>query len=330
VRLGTRLTALVVLASALPLVVGCSNLESQAAMVAASKFPLPTGYTFAGIDGGQFSIDFQNSEYTAHFVKKTVDLSPAKECAAAINFGQSLGATHWSNDVDFPPKSLFPIDGHEAHAQIGCVNKIGWAWDDTGALNPGRATSVYTMWGKSTSLLPGTAVPIIIEFNVGEGRIHFTVWTWMTYNVKKSPEIDEWTWDEAVARLDAGRLFFFTALDALGQYRVAHPKASSESLSEIKSIFDTAKLDPTGGKIDVVRDGKTGEIYAHLIPHYGNWLDLCVSLAPFNPDYFGVADPGFGYGVGYGHGWRPKNEFASGVHGSCPPVDPNVDADSAP
>jgi hypothetical protein len=324
----------VAVTGAVLVVSGCSPLPSftndaNSAIQAASHTPLPSGYKISSISGGENSFDFQNPEYTMHLVKKNVGSAPADECAVIIDYARSLGATHWFDDGSFPPLAMFPIDSHPAQAQIGCVNVVGYLWDDSGVVNPDGATPVFKMWGENTDLLLGKTVPLIFEFNIGDGQIQASVSSMISAKHDSEGLWDafrSWTWDEALAALDPDQRFFLTALDAIGQFRATRTKASKESVSLLQAAFDKANLDATLGSIEVMKDKKTGRVFAHLTPAGGSLLDKCVSLAAFDPEYFGVADPGFGYGTGYSDGWQFKDEFGTGPAGTCPPVDPNAAA----
>ena len=316
---------------------GCSALpsstyDSKAAIDVASQAPLPAGYSIASISGGQNSFDYQNPEYTLTLVKKNPGPAPSEECAAVIEFAQSLGATHWFGDYSFPPDVMFPIESHPAQAQINCVNVVGDAWDSSREVNPDVATPLFYLWGENNTLLSGKIVPLIFEFNVGEGRNNFSVSTFISSMTDSEGAFDSfraWTWDEALSAVDPGFLFRLTALDPIGQFREENPNAPLESLKSIRAAYGRASMDPTLGSIDVVKDKQTGRVYVHVNP-YGIYYDVCVSIPAFDPEYFGVDDPGFGYGIGFSSEWQIKDEFGVGTRGECPPAIPLADEGAAP
>ena len=332
-----RLWNLVAIAGAVLVTSGCSALpfstnDSKAAIDVASQTPLPAGYTIASISGGQNSFDYQNPEYTLTLVKKNLSPAPSKECAAVIEFAQSLGATHWFGDYMFPPDVMFPIESHPAQAQINCVNVVGDAWDSAGVVNPDVATAMFSMWGENTTLLSGKVVPLIFEFNVGEGRIHFSVSTLISAMTDSEGAYDSfraWTWDEALSAVDSGFLFRLTALDPIGQFRSENPNAPLDSLKSIRQAYNQATTDTSLGKVDAVKDKRTGKVYLH-VNFYSNYYDVCVSIPAFDPEYFGVDDPGFGYGIGSSNEWQIKDEFGVGTRGECPPAITIADEGSAP
>jgi hypothetical protein len=276
----------------------------------------PMGYVITG----------QGQAYSSpeHWISlaKPADLTVAEECAAILDYGKTIGATHWFND--FVNQVTFPIEGYEAQSQIACVNTLGGAWDNEGNLEASAATGMFGLWSANTTLGGTPGIELYFQVNVGDGDLNVEIYPSLSDSEDwVGDRVGEWSWDEAFTKLGSGNYLVLTALDPLGSFRAAHPQAEPDSLETVKAAYAESEFNDASGTIEVVEDPSSREVFLRV--EFGPesyLLPLCVSVAPFDPDYFGVADPGFGYGFGYDDGLRPKHQFGSAVGEDCPPVNP--------
>ncbi len=312
-RSALRIGFVASLAASSAVLVGCSGAaDATKEIVDAIAAKPPVGYTISVLEKvWPYSPEYWTS------LSKPADLTVAEECAAVIEYGQAIGATHWRNDVF---DVTIPIEGYEAQSQIACVNTLGGAWDDDGGLEQSAATGFFGLWSEETTLGGNSGVYVYLQVNVGDGMMNMEVYPSVSNTDNR---FGPWTWDEALSKLDSGGGLTFTALDPLGEYLGAHPEADPDSLKSVMEAYADVVDNPAMGTIEIVSYSDTSEVFLRVTPFSQSRLPLCVSVAPFDPDYFGVADPGFGYGVGIDEGFRPKHAFASAVTVDCPPVNPS-------
>ena len=277
----------------------------------------PAGYVITG--QGQ---NYSSPEYWIS-LSKPASLTVAEECAAILDYGKTIGATHWFND--FVDQVTFPIDGHEAQSQIACVNTLGGAWDNEGILEASAATGMFGLWSANTTLGDTSGIGLYFQVNVGDGDLNVEIYPSLSDSEDWGDDrVGEWSWDEAFTKLGPGNYLVLTALDPLASFLAAHPRAEPDSIKTVKAAYAESDIDPDSGTIEVVQDPSSRDVFLRVAFGPESYLlPLCVSVAPFDPEYFGVADPGFGYGFGYDDGLRPKHEFGSAVGVDCPPRNPS-------
>jgi hypothetical protein len=253
---------------------------------------------------------------TLHLARPTGP-SVAQECIDLLKFGTSIGTTHWYTDTY--GNVTIPISGYEAQAQIACVNRFGGMWDDSGAPTDG-GSAYFNLWGVVPNIGGHQDVQIFLNALASEGRIIIEIYPSFTFN--KWGDFRENDWGEALAALDSGSLLLLTALDPLGNYLASHPRATPDSWTTVTMAYDDVAIDPKLGTVEVVRDSSTGEVLLQVVPRNSSLLPLCVSVAPYDPEYFGVEDPGFGYGTGNDYSFdevlRPRQIFGYSVSEDCP------------
>lgn len=296
---------------------GCSSTAgSSMAVLAAIQQNPPAGYTMSV---SQNSGPDMVPDPTLHLARP-LGPSVAEECIDLLKFGESIGTTHWFTDSNL--NVTIPVSGYEAQAQIACVNILGSMWDDSGEPRTDGGSASINLWGVVPNIGGQHNVQIYLNALASEGRIFIEIFPAFDAVGKNRASIRENDWEQALAALDSGSLLLLTALDPLGKYLASHPRAAPDSWKTVTMAYDDADIDEQLGTVEVVRDSSTGEVFLHVVPRDGYHLALCVSVAPYDPEYFGVEDPGFGYGTGdefsFDEVLRPRQIFGNSVTEDCP------------
>jgi len=228
-------------------------------------------------------------------------------CASAVAFGFANGATAWSIAPDY---SRIPLESAEdPAANAMCVTSLA---DYPQLIAPnGIDSAVFRLVGVGDvpfqmdliEIQTGTASPDPGLFNY-----RFTVSTTFVPD-DLLPGQDQ---------LSDGTHELNDLLTTIGQARLANPDIDPNNATLIREALRNYQYDiPVTPVVDA--DGKIRLIE---IQQSDDGEPMCVSLAPWDEEFFGIADPGTGYGVGSAESLQDLKDypsFGTTARGSCTP-----------
>ena len=203
-------------------------------------------------------------------------------CASAVAFAFTNGATSWAIAPDYSPVVLESADDPAANAM--CVTSLA----DYEQIN-----HAYSIDSAVFRLIGDGEIPFtmdLIEIDMGTADVdpdafnyRFTVWTTFVAD-ELLPGQDQ---------LSAGTHELNDLLTAVGQARLNNPNTDP---NDGKLIRDALVTYPHDIEVTPLVD-KDGKIRFLTVQTSDNPEPMCVSIAPWDENYEGLADPGTGYGV---------------------------------
>jgi len=281
---------------------GCSQSveagKSEAALIAI-KTKMPAGYTASEIAGGDCGIDHCDPN-------KVMTLSSAADshftasaaCNELLDWAKTIGLKAWATDPDYVPRVT---EGYEAQAQFACASHI-----------LANSPTSFSLRG---------------SIDAGSGEIPWLAEVTMTAEAKtlgfqtlindSDPRNSVSGWDEGVDALTPGSQALAAALDSVGKFRAANPKADEYSAENVESALkgytrENPKITPVKSS-----DGKVRHL--QVAPYEGQSA-ICLSIVKYDPKAIGVEDPGFGYQPTYveGTSFSSSEQFGQEIVGDCP------------
>lgn len=250
---------------------GCTNpVVAQANKTALEELiqnPLP-GFELTETREPTCSIDNCDSNYGYLFRSNDTESDLPTFCTRLVTWAVKHGADSFIIDPDY---IALPIKGHEATTQFACVGGMNFSLVGSGKNGPRWLVSGNPQFMEIQTIMNR------------EGQLD-------------DERMIHHSWDEAIPMLFSGTRANMAALDAVNSYRVAHP---NEDPSDPKTIEKALKTFPsiklkTIPKIDIVED-KNGKA-THLFIHKDSEImDRCLNIAPYDPNYFKVPNPGTGF-----------------------------------
>ena len=207
-------------------------------------------------------------------------------CQKQITWLKKMGADSWLAGEE---AIAMPLEGHEDSAQVACV--------------AGNTSFLGTTDG--------------IRWHVVAGPTAYDIRTVMSRE-GQGPEDERFlphTWDEAKKLLMDGARNTMNILSAIASYRLDHPTEDPSSTKTIKAALKDLDIDPG---IKIIKDNE-GKAHYLDIPADDVFLEFCLNISPFDPEYFGTPSPRDGFlSI-----WQPTesatvNQFGYSVSGACP------------
>lgn len=298
-------TALIFIASVL--LTGCAQLDfeyqtahsqAKSAMKQVRETPLPTGYKISSSGDGRYDLLWGSAGKDPNFslvLEKNSRDSIANECKAIIQYFYSIGIKSFSAENPNDESALSP------QAQIECVATLGFSPSE--GLDYGGTAQVFYFGsvvsnGKKTKLFGevnrSAKLPIT---ETTEWKYVATIYT----AVDDTGNLSEMDFIEPAEEPDAVWKGYNAALDRIGAYRAAHPETDPYSKKAIDQALNGFEKEHPAVKV-AYADSNLPITRLQISPTQepiGNLCPISVSIKKFDSEFFGVADPGKGYTIGY-------------------------------
>ena len=290
------------------LLTGCAQLDfeyqaaqsqSKSAMKQVRETPLPTGYKITSSSDGRYDLLWGSAGKDPNFslvLEKNSRDSIANECKAIIKYFVSIGIKSFSAENPNDESALSP------QAQIECVATLGFS-PSTPGLDYGGTSQIFYFGsvvtnGKTTKLFGS------VNRSAKQPITETTEWKYVatvSSDVEYTGNSSEMDLLEPAEEPDAVWKGYNAALDRIGAYRAAHPESDPYSKKAIdQALIGFAEEHPTVRvtyadsnrpitRLQISPTNKTS----------GNRCPISVSIKKFDSEFFGVADPGTGYTIGY-------------------------------
>jgi hypothetical protein len=294
--------AIAIAASSLLILTGCAhNIDSgkSDAALAAIVAKAPAGYTASDTAGGDCGIDHCDPDKVVTLTSSAdPNFTPAAACEELLSWAKNIGVTAWTSDPDYVPRE---IESHEAQAQIACASHF-------------FANSPTSFSLRGTIDAGSDEIPWL-----GDVRLTSEAKTlgFQTLINDSDPRNAISNWDAGVEALMPGSQALAAALDAVGTYRVANPKADPYEPKNVdEALKGYLRENPTVTPVKS-SDGKIRHL--QVAPYEGQ-LAICLSIVKYDSKAMGVDDPGFGYQPTYveGTSFSQNEQFAQEIVGDCP------------
>lgn len=279
--------------------------------------------------GGSYSIDYKNPNYSFALTTKSNTRNLAEACRTFIAYGTRLGATAWYNDPDYVSR---PLQKYEAQAQIACVHTLNYLPASLEGELVGTGSPMFGLRG--TYAGKGTVEEAPIDMTINVSTLNRTAATEpVTYLYSASvsttygdnlsggftPDLTGKAWNDSLASMDTGRQASTAVLDAIAAYRKNHHGTNPYSSSAVAAaLTPVAKTYPKYTlQVSKSPDGTVHRIHLSFEKD-SMLLPMCISITTYDPAFTGVADPGFGYTVGYVEHLDSKSPWGVAQTGDCP------------
>ncbi|MFM2024833.1 MAG: hypothetical protein RLZZ56_846 [Actinomycetota bacterium] len=269
---------------------GCVNpldtLKFDSALAQLRELPVE-GFEETGSRKPTCGIDYcePNPAYT--FTSTGTDDSWPVFCQKMIKWVVESGGDSWLAGDDF---IALPIKGYEDAAQFSCV-------------------------GRNTSFVGSKDG---IRWWVVGGPDSYELSTVMSKGDYGSGVVDDrmlpHTWDEGIALLLDGTKLTMEILSAIETYRTENPSEDPTSVKTIEKALNGVDFEP---KDHVITD-ENGKAHYIYIPADGVYMERCLNITPYDPEYFGAPNPKTGFLANSNDPTGPRpDQFGYVTSGPC-------------
>jgi len=290
------------------------------------------GYTTGQVDEPVVGPVGMDPNRGISFTKTVSATDTALECKAFIAWAKQLGAFERRSE---PGGIQYPLADHEAQAQISCVATLAGLTVSPGDLL-GYAGNSFDLSGVHKGNRTPEGVTFTARFSLNllnrktstdPLQYQYLVYLRTTYTQKfvggngiGAADTAPPKWDAANQQADPAVQSFQNVLDRIGSYRLTHPRENPYSLSSLKAAlvgYDKAfPANPVSFSFSP--DGSIHRIHISVGQTKSSVLPVCVSIAKYDPAFFGNPDPGIGYSLGYQDLLTKDSQFGQDQTGSCP------------
>ena len=257
------------------------------------------GYTASDIAGGDCGIDHCDPNKVVTLTSAAdANLTPAAACEELLSWAKNIGVTAWTSDPDYVPRE---IESHEAQAQIACASHF-------------FANSPTSFSLRGTIDAGSDSIPWLANVELASGSKQLGFQTLIN---DSDPRNSISSWDAGVEALMPGSQALAAALDAVGTYRVANPKADPYEPKNVEeALKGYLRENPTVTPVK----SSDGKIRRLQVAAYEGQSAICLSIVKYDPKNMGVGDPGFGYQPTdvEGTSFSQNEQFAQEIGGECP------------